>query len=296
MSAPVMAVALGSAPGVFAELALERIESEITGPAAAECRWLVLSVEFDHREGAHLSRLFECARGQTGDHGTGYYIIRLDNIISREVPMLLQQPLATVTPTLEGDVLAALARAERAFSGRGLQRFLGSHSHRGVRNALERLAAQGVVLVEEAPPAKLYRLNRDHLATAYIVGLAELASEFFQRLGKRLESWDPAPVYAAVFGSAARGEMDERSDIDVFVVRSDHVAPDHPAWSEQVHGLAEDATRWTGNDVRLFELSAADVATEIDADSPTIRAIAEEGVHLTGPRRYLRSALGTASR
>lgn len=201
--------------------------------------------------------------------------------------MLLQQPLATVTPTVDGDVLAALARAEQAFSARALHRVIGRHSADGVRRSLNRLVAQGVVTVEEAPPAKLYRLNRSHLAAPYVMGLAELPDEFVRRLRERLSTWNPAPSYAALFGSAARGDMREDSDIDLFVVRPDDVADDDTAWIEQLHTLVGDASAWTGNDVRPLELSVSETVAEIEASSDTIRAVREEGIDLAGDRRFL---------
>lgn len=201
--------------------------------------------------------------------------------------MLLQQPLTTVTPTVDGDVLAALARADQAFSARALHRVIGRHSADGVRRALNRLATHGVVTVEEAPPAKLYRLNHRHLASPYVVGLAQLRDEFVERLRERLSTWDPAPTYVALFGSAARGDMREDSDIDLLVVRPDGVDTDDEAWAEQLRILVADASAWTGNDVRPFELGASEIISELEASSETLRAVHEEGVHLAGDRRFL---------
>lgn len=201
--------------------------------------------------------------------------------------MLLQQPLATVTPTVDGEVLAALAHAERAFSSRALHRVIGRYSPEGVRRSLNRLVAQGIVTVEDAPPAKLYRLNRSHLAAPHVIGLASMRDELLRRLRDRLATWAPAPVYAALFGSAARGDMSEDSDIDLFVVRPRDVVLDEPGWTEQVHALASDAVDWTGNDLRTFELGDREVVAELDAGSGTVRAIHAEGIPLAGDHRYL---------
>lgn len=201
--------------------------------------------------------------------------------------MLLQQPLVTITPTVDGDVLAALARADQAFSARRLHRVIGRYSADGVRKALNRLAGQGVVSVEEVPPAKLYRLNRRHLAAPYVMGLSHLRDEFLERLRERLGTWEPAPAYAALFGSAARGDMEEDSDIDLFVVRSDDIDADGDAWAEQLRALVSDAWAWTGNDVRPYELSVSEATAEMEAASETILAIHEEGIHLAGDRQFL---------
>src|ERR1700722_20195038 len=67
-------------------------------------------------------------------------------------------PLMVVTPTLDGDVLAALARADAEFSGRELARHVGYGSTEGIRRAADRLVAQGVVSRRAAGAAHLYRL------------------------------------------------------------------------------------------------------------------------------------------
>src|SRR5277367_265753 len=99
-----------------------------------------------------------------------------------EICVQLDRPLLVVTPTVDGDILAALARADAAFTGRGLHRLVGRHSADGVRRAAERLARQGVVDVTVVGPSKLYRLNRDHLAAAHIIAIANLREEFLDRV------------------------------------------------------------------------------------------------------------------
>ncbi len=103
--------------------------------------------------------------------------------------MQLDRPLLVVAPTVDGDVLAALASAEAAFTGRGLHRLIGRHSADGVRRAVERLARQGVVDVAVAGPSKLYSLNREHLAAVHIIALAKLREDFsLHRLRRRIGS------------------------------------------------------------------------------------------------------------
>jgi len=123
--------------------------------------------------------------------------------------MELNHPLATVTPTLDGDVLAVLAQQEAAFTTGQLHRVLNRYSEEGIRKVLLRLTRQGVVHSERVGNAYSYRLNREHLAAGPILELARLAHTLLQRIEHRLESWAFPPTYAAVFGSAARGTMTE---------------------------------------------------------------------------------------
>lgn len=201
--------------------------------------------------------------------------------------MQLDQPLQVVTPTVDGAVLAALARAEGPFTGRGLHQLIGRYSAEGVRRALDRLTAQGIVDVAVAGPSKLYHLNREHLAAPYIAGLAGMQEELIGRLRRRFAEWAVAPAYAALFGSAAGGQMRPDSDIDVLVIRPGTVEPDSATWNDQVQQLEEDASKWTGNDLRVLEMSEADVTMRRMNTDQIIADVRDEGVRLAGPAAYL---------
>jgi nucleotidyltransferase-like protein len=201
----------------------------------------------------------------------------------------LHHPLAVITPTVDGDVLAVLARAEAAFTGREVHRLAGRYSEAGVRNALTRLVEQGVVLVERVGPSYAYRLNRDHLAATHIIALAGLRAEFLARLRSRLAGWDPPPAFAALFGSAARADMRAGSDIDLFVVRPDGLDPDDEPWAAQRDELVADVTRWTGNDTRPLEYGDTEARRALRRGEAVLQAIKAEGIHLAGPTDYLRT-------
>ncbi|MDA8316351.1 MAG: nucleotidyltransferase domain-containing protein [Actinomycetota bacterium] len=133
--------------------------------------------------------------------------------------MQLDQPLRVVTPSVDAEVLSVLARATSSFSARRVYQLIGSRSEAGVRRALDRLAGQGVVLVRRAGQAKLYELNRRHLAAPYIEHLAQLRDELVERLSDRFQLFSPVPSFAALFGSAARGGMRPDSGVDIFITR-----------------------------------------------------------------------------
>jgi predicted nucleotidyltransferase len=202
----------------------------------------------------------------------------------------LHHPLAVITPTVDGDVLAVLARAEAAFTGREVHRLVGRYSEAGVRNALSRLVDQGVVLVERVGPSYAYRLNRDHLAAPHIIALAGLRGELLARLRSRLAQWDPPPVFAALFGSAARGDMRTGSDIDLLIVRSDDIEIDDERWADQVDALVSDVSRWTGNDTRPLEMSDTEARRALRRREPVLEDVQREGLHLFGPPDYLRTS------
>lgn len=204
-----------------------------------------------------------------------------------ELSVNLDQPLQVVTSTVDGDVLAALALADAAFTGRGLHRVVGRHSADGVRRAVERLAQQGIVDVVVAGPSKLYSLNREHMAAPHVVALAKLREEFLERLRQRLASWTIKASYAALFGSAARAHMRADSDVDVFIVRPSAIAEDDATWVAQLDELARDGSRWTGNDVRVLEMSEADVRLSSMGNDEVLQDIRRHGIRLAGPASYL---------
>lgn len=201
--------------------------------------------------------------------------------------MDLARPLSVITPTVDGDVLAVLARAEASFTGRQVHQIAGRHSERGIRNALHRLSAQGIVLRERVGSADQYRLNRAHLAAPHIEALAKLRDELLRRVADELEGWTVPPVFAAIFGSAARGEMHPESDIDLLVVRSNTVDADDPQWRTQLDALASSVTAWTGNDTRILEFGAPEARTGMAAGDGVLLAVRDEGIVVHGPLTYL---------
>lgn len=201
--------------------------------------------------------------------------------------MDLSEPLAVVTPSLDGSVLRILALADQAFTPGDVQRIIGQASVSGVRKVLARLTQQGIVHQDRVGSAFVYRLNRAHLASHSIIELASLRQTLLTRLSEELRRWDPAPGFAAIFGSAARGDMGLDSDIDVFLVRPDSVAPDSAPWETQRSRLVSQAADWTGNDVRVFELSLKQAQRRGPERSPILAEIERDGITIIGDKSLL---------
>ena len=203
--------------------------------------------------------------------------------------MILSRPFLAVTPTIDGDVLAALARADASFTPPEVHDLIGFHSVAGVRNALMRLTGQGVLHSEQVGRAYTYRLNRQHVCAPHIIGLADASREVLKRMRDLIDTWSTPCDFAALFGSAATGRMTEGSDIDVFVVRPDSVVvEDDVQWHEQLDAFATASTSWTGNDARVLEMSASEVAATI-ATERILAEIARDGFVLSGTPGYLAS-------
>jgi predicted nucleotidyltransferase len=204
-----------------------------------------------------------------------------------------RRALLVVTPTLDGDVLATLARGELELTGRELARQVGHGSTEGIRRAADRLVGQGVVSRRAVGGAHLYRLNREHLAAPFIEGLAGLRELLITRLRERIAGWQQRPRVAVLFGSVARGDAGAESDIDLLIVRARDVDPDGAVWRSQLLELERDATSWTGNDARVVEYSEDELASG-EPESLLSDAI-EDGVELFGSGRALRRLISAGA-
>jgi hypothetical protein len=185
--------------------------------------------------------------------------------------------------SLEGEVLAVLAGTTKPLTGRHVARLARRGSDKGVRLALNRLAEQGIVDTLEAPPAVLYTLNRDHIAAAVALALVGLRGALLDRLRTTIGAWTVPATHASMFGSAARGDGDNNSDIDLFIVRPATVSPEEAAWRAQLDSLGRDVTRWTGNHVGISEVGEEEL-TALAANRPPVLADLErDAITLAGP-------------
>jgi hypothetical protein len=199
--------------------------------------------------------------------------------------MEFDRPMSVVTPTVDGDVLTALALADAWFTTGRIHQTIGRHSEDGVRRVLRRLAEQGIVETLSGGSATLYRLNRQHLAASAVIELANLRWELVRRLTDALTRWTVPPVFAALFGSAAWRGMNAHSDIDVFLVRPDAVT-DIDDWAASTAELQGVVSAWTGNDARIFELSEQDVLQRA-AEEPVLGDVLDHGIPLLGDMQWL---------
>jgi predicted nucleotidyltransferase len=195
----------------------------------------------------------------------------------------MKRPFATVTPTLDGDVLAVLAPHDVTFTTGQIHRVLNAYSEEGIRKVLARLVSQGVVRSERIGNAYAYRLNPAHLAAKPIVELARLFDTFLKRLEEKLGGWQYPPVYAAVFGSAVRGTMTSDSDVDLFLVSA--TGTPEAVWAQQVNEIASAVTAWTGNDARVVDYAEAELKSA--RTEPMVQEVLEHGLTVAGSRAWL---------
>jgi predicted nucleotidyltransferase len=197
--------------------------------------------------------------------------------------MQFSEPLSAVFPGLHGRVLSVLARTEQPLTGRAVAGLLitpGSTS--GVQKVLDDLVRNGVVRVEPAGRAKLYTLNREHIAAPAIEELASLRDRFISLLRSEAQTWELPAAAVWLFGSASRGQAEPDSDIDILVVRPDEISDSDPRWLAQLETLAEDASRWSGNACEIVEYSSTELKRLVRRGERLVTELRRDAVPVAG--------------
>jgi predicted transcriptional regulator len=205
--------------------------------------------------------------------------------------MNVSRTYSAVAPTVEGDVLVVLAKTTQPLTGRRVARLVQRGSVAAVAKALNRLVGQGLVLRQDAPPASLYTLNRQHVAAPTVETMATIRTELLDRLRHAFSSWSIPPVHGSMFGSAARQDGDIDSDIDIFLVRPAGVSDEDATWSEQ-HDIGDAILAWTGNHASIIDFPEQDLRQMRDESPPVLADLRRDGIDLAGTP--LRELLGSA--
>ena len=205
--------------------------------------------------------------------------------------MNVARPYAILRHDIDIDVLRVLTGTNDAMTGRQVHRLVGHGAHRTVQLALARLATAGLLEVREYGASKLYTFNREHVAAEPVLDLLGVRVRLLDRLRSEVAQWQPEPVHVSVFGSVARGDGDEDSDIDLLIVRPDAVDVEDDRWRAQVEQLRHSVSRWTGNPAAISELAEADVRAMVTDEPPILVELLRDSVALAGPRfgTYIRT-------
>lgn len=158
--------------------------------------------------------------------------------------MKLQNPFTAICSDADAAVLLALGRAPVELTAQQVHGLAAGPSLSSVRRSLERLAQGGVIHERVLGQARGYSLNQQHLLARPIQDIAHATAELHSRIAQCVEAW-PADVAGCVlFGSAARGEMGDFSDIDLLIL------VDSESAAVQVENGAYELSRqveaWTG--------------------------------------------------
>ncbi|KUM35731.1 nucleotidyltransferase domain-containing protein [Arthrobacter sp. EpRS71] len=201
--------------------------------------------------------------------------------------MQLQNPLRAICPTLEADVLMALANGRPSTPGHLVRERGIKASVSGTRRCLERLEESGIVMGIRVGNRNEYALNLSHMLAGVIAEASQGRERFTRFISRAIAKWPEEPLQVILFGSAARGDMRNDSDIDLLFIIDDGAGDE---LYEQIGNLAVDVYRLTGNDVRPMIYEAAEVRA-----APIFDSILGEGVHVHGDRRWLSRRLPDAA-
>jgi hypothetical protein len=183
-------------------------------------------------------------------------------------------------------VLEVLARTESGLGASQIARLSADGSRSGQAAVLDRLVRQGLVIAEPANQGFLYRLNRDHLLAQAVLETANVRARLLGLLIEEARCLDPLPVHASVFGSFARGEAGDESDIDVLLIApTDQGAA---AWKRATDLLEDRVRLWTGNRCSCMVFSLERVRELFAKREPIVENwVADEVVLIGGPLQRL---------
>jgi predicted nucleotidyltransferase len=90
------------------------------------------------------------------------------------------------------------------------------------------------------------------------------------------------PVHVSVFGSAARGDGDLDSDVDIFLVRPRDLDEDDGVWRGQVEDLAERVFEWTGNHAGIAEVSEGELERLLRDEPGIVTSLRADAIDIAG--------------
>ena len=225
--------------------------------------------------------------------------------------MDLTDPTRAITPTLDGPILAVLASAGRPLTVGEIAAEVPRGSEIGVRKAVARLVDQGTVTATRMGRNLVHELNREHIAAQAAEALATLRGELGRRIRETLAGWTLKPIYASLFGSAARRDGGPESDIDLLLVHPNLPGDKRPPnrerdflgllnevalgmvsqapsatsvseWHGQIDQLRAKVQRWTGNPLQVVDVSFRQWAAMRSTDPALFEQITRDGLTMSG--------------
>src|SRR3954447_3593800 len=190
-------------------------------------------------------------------------------------------PVEAVIPGAQGRVLAVLAETSTKLNLRTIAR-LANVSNAQASRVLPTLVELGLVERRELPPSSHFRLVRTNVGAQAVIELARSRDAVLTRIGREASDLPIAPTSVVVFGSLARGEAHEASDIDVLVVRPDRIAEDDENWSASIEKWRNDIRAIAGNPVEILEVSRSEASARLTSNKQVWRDIRREGVVVHG--------------
>lgn len=186
--------------------------------------------------------------------------------------MLLNEPFGGLIPGARGAVLSALLRTDARLTGRQVHALVSDrYSLWSVQEALKAWVQLGVVHTETIGRAVVHTINEDHYTVTPLRSLLDPVTALTETAAEIVGEDAEAVI---VFGSVARGEAKEGSDIDLAVIAQS-------GWNGRVD--LEDAVRKRlGNDCDVLVFTVKDFTSLAAAHEPVVDEIRADGIPLIG--------------
>ncbi|MFQ5968628.1 MAG: nucleotidyltransferase domain-containing protein [Acidimicrobiia bacterium] len=191
------------------------------------------------------------------------------------------RPIEAIIPGVRGRVLAVLAQTTADLNLRTIAR-LSDVSLAQASRVLPGLVELGLVERREAAPSSLFRLVREHVVARPLLELARARDTMVEEMGRAAGDLPVVPVSVIVFGSFARGEADEESDIDAVFVRAADANEADESWSASVEQWRGAVRRASGNRVEVLEVGSDEVAARLGSRRQVWREIRRDGLVVHG--------------
>lgn len=190
-------------------------------------------------------------------------------------------PVQALIPGAQGRILTVLAETTAELNLRTIARLSGVSLAQTSR-IMPGLVELGIVERRDVPPAALFRLVEDHIASRAVLAVARARTTVLQELGSTAAKLSPAPTSVIVFGSFAQGTARAGSDIDIVVVRPDSVDDDDRNWHADLEGWRRQGRRLTGNPIEVVEVAASEASRLLRSRRPLWSAIRRHGIVVHG--------------
>ena len=192
-----------------------------------------------------------------------------------------QNPLRSIAPTVDADVLQVLARTHEPVTGNRLAQLAG-RSYAQVHAVVGRLVDHGIVDVQQVGRTYAYSLNRNHSLANGITATVAAPEDVESSIRDDVYKWSLQPVSVAIFGSAARRTATHQSDVDLLIIRDDNVDEDDPVWSGQLGTLAHMVEMMSGNRVQIVDLRESELNEAAADQQPLIASLQHDARTLAG--------------
>lgn len=191
--------------------------------------------------------------------------------------MYFNHPFGGVMPGAGGAVLAVLLRTGEPLTGRQIHSMMSDdRSLWSVQEALRALAKLGLILSRTVGRAGVHEVNEAHSSIAPLRTLLDPMAALRAAVSEVVGSGVSAVL---LFGSIARGEATEASDVDLAVIAA-------PGWNGRVD-LEDIVKARLGNDCDVLVFTQAEFAERAQEGEAVVADIVRDGLALVGRKPIL---------